>query len=377
MAFARTGIDEFPLNRDGLSATWIAKCLQRAKVPGPGPSRIAIEELDELGQTADAYVVHLDFDEEPDPACPRSLFAKTAPLDDGHRLQIHDLGLYARELSFYHDFGTDPGIPIPNVYFANLNPDTGHFYLLLENLFEHCRQGDMWRANVADVETCIDHLARFHAHWWQHARVLTSRWLSPNDALSHFEREVVPMLGTLSSLCKRKYGNAYTDYLRYVVEHLDRGWARAWTTDPIAETTLLHGDFHPKELFFQEVDGAPRVIASDWQATCLGSPGVDLHRILLAGLSGEQIVEHQERLLARYHTAVSEQGVKIDEAALSADTRRSMLLAIRNWLFSVAFTDNDMLERSASAVGVDYLDRIFRGFSDALEWNRVHELMES
>ena len=376
MAFARAGIDEFPLNRDSLSPSWIAKCLKRASVPGPGPSRIAIESLDELGQTADAYLVHLDFDEIPDPECPRTLFVKTAPIDDGHRLQIHDLGLYARELSFYHDFGADPGIPIPTVYFANLHPDTGHFFLLLENLFEHCRQGDMWRTSVSDVEAGIDHLARFHAHWWQHARVLTSRWLSRNDALTHFEREVVPMLGTLSGLCKRKYGAAYTDYLRYVVEHLDRGWTRAWAEDPISDTTLLHGDFHPKELFFQEIHGVPRVIASDWQTTCVGSPGVDLHRILLAGLNGEQVATHQDRLLARYRSAMADQGIDLSADALAADNRRSMLFAIRNWLFSVAFTDNAVLERSASAVGVDYLERIFQGFSEALEWNRIHELME-
>ena len=33
LAFARAGIDEFPLNRDSLSPSWIAKCLKRASVP--------------------------------------------------------------------------------------------------------------------------------------------------------------------------------------------------------------------------------------------------------------------------------------------------------------------------------------------------------
>ena len=376
MSFARAGIDGFPLNRDGLTPGWVGKCLASAKVPGPSPIRIRIEDLEELGQTADAYLIHLEFDDVPHPNCPRTLFAKTAPSDEGHRLQIHDLGLYARELSFYHDFSGDPGIPIPTVYFANLNPNTGHFFLLLENLFEHCRQGDMWRASVEDVEVGIDHLADFHAHWWQHARVMTSRWLSPNDALSHFEQEVAPMRQTLSGLCKRKYGNAYTDYLTYVVEHLDTGWSRAWATDHITETTLLHGDFHPKELFFQDIADKRRVIASDWQTTCVGAPGVDLHRILLAGLTGNQLADHQARLLGRYRSRMAELGIEIDEEALTQDTRRSTLLAVRNWLFSVAFTDSDVLERSAATVGVDYLQRIFHGFSEALEHNRIHELLE-
>jgi aminoglycoside phosphotransferase (APT) family kinase protein len=181
------------------------------------------------------------------------------------------------------------------------------------------------------------------------------------------------MLPTLSNLLRRKFGRHYTDYLRYTVEHLADGWGRAWARDPVEETTLLHGDYHPKELFFSR-DAARRVVATDWQATCLGSPGIDLHRVLLAGLDSEQMRDHQERLQTLYHESLTAHGVSLDHEALVDDTRRSMLLAVRNWLFSVAFTDNDILERSAGSAGVDYRERIFEDFSRALELNRIHEL---
>lgn len=374
-------IDEFPLARDQVSSEWIGRCLDRSGIKGAWPESIRLADVAEIGQTADAYIIHLE-GERLAAQAPRTLFAKTSPSDKNHRLAVHDLGLYARELSFYRDFGHDPGIPIPAVYFANIDPDSGHFFILMENLGETCRQGDMWRASLRDVEASVGHLAAFHAHWWQHARVLTSRWLAPNDALHHFDAQVVPMLGTLSKLLTRKYGPAYNDYLRYTVEHLGDGWERAWSTDPFEEVTLLHGDFHPKELFFgsspaSNASTSARVVATDWQSTCVGTPGVDLHRVVLAGLKPEDLRSHQARLLHLYWELMTHQGIALNYDALVTDTRRSMLLAVRNWLFSVAFTDQDVLEKSASRAGSDFRKRLFDDFGAALEHNRIHELLET
>jgi hypothetical protein len=150
----------------------------------------------------------------------------------------------------------------------------------------------------------------------------------------------------------------------------------------LEEVTLLHGDFHPKELFFGPspspgAGSAARVTATDWQATCVGSPGVDLHRIVLAGLEPEDLRNHQARLLRLYWELMSDQGITLGYEALLADTRRSILFAVRNWLFSVAFTDQDILAESASRAGVDFRKRLFDDFSASLEHNRVHELLES
>ena len=138
---------------------------------------------------------------------------------------------------------------------------------------------------------------------------------------------------------------------------------------------MLHGDYHPKELFFSR-DAERRVVATDWQATCLGTPGVDLHRVLLARLTSEQMSEHQARLQALYHESLAAHGVSVDYEALADDTRRSILFAVRNWPFSVTFTDNDVLERSAAKARMDYRERIFEDFSRALELNRIHELLD-
>jgi hypothetical protein len=73
---------------------------------------------------------------------------------------------------------------------------------------------------------------------------------------------------------------------------------------------------------------------------------------------------------------MNEYGVTLDVEAVRQDTRQCMLLAVRNWLFSVAFTDTDVLEKSASDAGVDFRTRIFRDFSDTLELNSLHQLLD-
>ncbi|MFT5389858.1 MAG: hypothetical protein ACI8PT_000038 [Gammaproteobacteria bacterium] len=391
MASISNPLDEFPLGRDEISAAWVNRCLTRKGVVDENTLRdVHIEEISERGQTADVFTLRLEYDTDAplpsEPTRPSSLFVKMSPRDDRHRLQVHDLGLYARELSFFRDYGHDPGIAIPTVHFANINPDTGRFLLLMENLNATHRQGGMWNANLGDVEAAVEALAGFHAHWWQHARVLTSRWLAPNDAIGHFEDEVTPMLPTLSNLLRRKFGADYTDYLRFVVENLGTGWHRLLEPSPVHGQTLLHGDYHPKELFFSPVSqndtgndigsGAAPVVATDWQACCRGAPGIDLHRVLLAGLEAAQLRDNQARLERRYCDLMNEYGVNLDVEAVRQDTRQCMLLAVRNWLFSVAFTDTDVLEKSASDAGVDFRTRIFRDFSDTLELNDLHLLLD-
>ena len=100
MAVFSSPMDEFPTARDHIGAGWVTRCIRRAGYSTAEVGRIAIEDIPELGQTADGFIVHLDYDDQPDGA-PDTLFAKVSPRDDRHRLQVHDLGLYARELSFY------------------------------------------------------------------------------------------------------------------------------------------------------------------------------------------------------------------------------------------------------------------------------------
>ena len=53
-------------------------------------------------------------------------------------LEIRDYairdGMYRRETMFYRELATESGIPVPDCYFSDLDPESGDFVLLLEDL---------------------------------------------------------------------------------------------------------------------------------------------------------------------------------------------------------------------------------------------------
>jgi hypothetical protein len=87
--------------------------------------------LETQGLTSTLVRIEVVFDGE-DSSFPRSLVAKLRPADDKVFERYLKLGLYNREIGFYHDI-TDPGLSVPACYYA-AEDRTGSFVLLLEDL---------------------------------------------------------------------------------------------------------------------------------------------------------------------------------------------------------------------------------------------------
>jgi aminoglycoside phosphotransferase (APT) family kinase protein len=72
--------------------------------------------------------------------------------------------------------------------------------------------------------------------------------------------------------------------------------------------TLVHGDFHPGQLFFPSARGG-RFAVFDWQTVSAGNGGDDLARIIVSALDPDRRRLHDRRLIALYHALLVEHGV--------------------------------------------------------------------
>jgi aminoglycoside phosphotransferase (APT) family kinase protein len=173
------------------------------------------------------------------------------------------------------------------------------------------------------VELAIRELARFHATWWNDARLESLRWLWPDVQSLSLLRELFS-----SALSKRqKELEAETPMLARVAAWLAESLAQSPAEPPPLKPplTLVHSDFHVSNLFFPRPEGRFAVV--DWQTVRVAETGAtDLARLLVSGLGIERRRAHQDRLLGLYHEALSKNGVTdFSLAELRASYERSLL----------------------------------------------------
>src|SRR3990172_13318827 len=140
-----------PESPEQVSDAWLTSALRRKGVLHQASVTAHTTELVEM-QGAAAVVARfgLRYDVA-EAAAPRSVVAKFASPHAPIRALMHGFGGYVREVEFYRQFGADPGIPTPRRYHPDIDPASGVFVLLLEDMSDS-RVADGIMPSVADTE---------------------------------------------------------------------------------------------------------------------------------------------------------------------------------------------------------------------------------
>ena len=220
-----------------------------------------------LGQQGlTAVVARLELTYSSDEAnAPRSLIGKFASPEEPMRLLQHQSGGYVREIEFYRQFGANAGIPTPHCYHASIDSDSGVFAMLLEDL-AGSREFDMETA-VEDVEVAVRYLASFHAMWWNHPRLRALDFLHypGTSARELFVRQGLEGYAGALSVAKERLGSLFPGRLVAPTERLVTESERvveAVQRDD-GHSTLVHGDYHPLQLFFENETGGRFAVFAD------------------------------------------------------------------------------------------------------------------
>ena len=110
---------------------------------------------------------------------PKSVVVKMPTLDTQARTAVcEDLEFYLCEVRFYQQIGLGSPLPPARPYYAEFDPATHDFVLVLEDLIGLRVADQTVGCTTHDAETVsIDVIAELHASWWNSERLPSLPWL--------------------------------------------------------------------------------------------------------------------------------------------------------------------------------------------------------
>ncbi len=302
---------------------WLTGALRGAGVLADGVSVRSFETAPiGTGQMADTTRFSLTLDEPG--AGPATVVGKFASADDQSRGTGLALRAYEIEVRFYREVAARVGSRLPATYLAEVEPETGWFTLLMEDI-AGAAQGDQIAACGPDVAAAVlEEMAGLHAPCWEAPELAGLEWL--NRSTPESDGFLVALVASLLPGFLDRYADTlapeHQEVCRLFAEHLPtylrlRGGPR----------TASHGDFRLDNLLFQADN--PRPVVVDWQTTAWASASVDVAYFIGGCLSAEDRRAHEPELLAHYHDALCRRGVRgYTLEQLRADTRRDTFAGV-------------------------------------------------
>lgn len=297
--------ESFPLQVEELTTDWLQSALSDVlggqRIESFSPEVIGVGE-GFMGQLAR---LQLSFAGEAG-AAPRSVIAKFASTKPETREMARDQKAYDREIGFYRDIGHEAGVPVPTCYYSEMDADSYHFILLLEDLAPGVPSDQVVGTRKETSRQVIEQFARLHAQWWNSDDLQRHDWarwvmqeVSMEDGLVQFHE-------SMRSAEETGRFDAYPE-----IKRLLPLLPPLFKVDPAPPFpfTLTHGDLRSDNVIEPGPEGG-RFAIIDWQLAGIGDPVYDVARWLVQSISIEDRRETEEELLKLYHARLVEYGVR-------------------------------------------------------------------
>ena len=292
-----------------LSSSWLTAALRHGHAIGA--SAVGGFECTPLevgkGFYGQIVRVKLTYD-PPETDGPRTMIAKFSSSNPEMRQRPNTKASYEREVRFYQNIAKESLLPLPTCYYADVDTKSGWHVLLLEDLAP-ARSGSRTEGcSPTQAQTAIQHIARFHAHWWENPTLDNIDWLtdppeSPTDA------ERAQAHNQWWPVFIREVGKPLPDEVMEIGELLGEHRGRISRHLSTKPRTLSHGDYHLENLMFGAA-GEQAFFVVDWHFVHRG-PGIsDVSRFLTGSLVPEDRRAVEMDLLHDYVRILSAYGVR-------------------------------------------------------------------
>jgi hypothetical protein len=271
------------------------------------------------------FLIEVEFAGGPDPALPRSFYAKLPAPALATRAFANATGFWAVEVQFCERLAARMPIATPRVFAAVHRG--ARFVLLLENLHE--RPGtqlfinrDMAAGTTPErARLCLETFAALHAAFWnvsaEEREALLPRRLHPHLSPGGRARSRALASASLAP-AQRKAPDLlraeHVEVCRLAVEKWD-ALVDVWFAEPL---TLVHGDSHLANCF--EYPG-PRMGLIDFQGLHWGQGIRDVQYHLIDSIEPSQLAACEDALVADYLAALARHGVRLDAELARAQYR--------------------------------------------------------
>lgn len=288
-----------------LTPEWFTEVLRQAGTIA-AHRRVTAVRTEPIGTGQVGLVVRavIEYD-HPGHGAPPSLVVKLPSADPGSRQMGVAMGLYEAEVRFYQEIAGRLGPSVPRMHWGEVDPPTGRFTLVLDDLTRTSQVGDMVAGcSLEQAALAMAALPALQAPVWDDPSLPGRPWLDPVRTDMMFAA-VAP---TLEPFLERFAGQLEPEHValvRRLAPNAGDYRTRAWTSPYV----VAHSDYRLDNMLFATTAGAPPISIVDWQGARLGPPLLDAAVLLGACMSTEKRRTHERELLRDYHDRLVSAGI--------------------------------------------------------------------
>lgn len=301
-----------------ITPDWLSRILGVAE---SCPVTSAVVEPVGSGQMGALSRADLTFIGVPADNVPRRVIIKQAAESAAVRTNCAAMGIYESEVRFYQELAPHLGPAVPACYFAAVEPDTGWFTIVMEDLNERAQPVNTRVGRVDKAATVLAGLAEIQAKFWNDSALQSTPWLAPTHSRPFFAQAAASTTAFLERFGDRLEQRHVEVFQRLLPQASE--WAESWN----GPLTVSHGDFRWDNVLFSHDDS--NLVVVDWQAARLGPPLLDVAFFLGSCLREEERLNHEQALLEHYLSALKASGVSdYTSAECWRDYRRNSIYGL-------------------------------------------------
>lgn len=281
-----------------LTPEWLTAAIRAGTV-----AEFTVERIG-TGQMSECYRVGLTYaDPDPPTRRPASVVLKVAATDPMSRQTGLALGLYEREVRFYHDIAPRLGGAIAPCYHAAINVSTGVFDLLLDDAGPAAVGDEITGATTEQALLSVTELGRLHGPLLGDTALADAPWLNRESPLTQ------AMITPLYTGFMERYGDQIAPAHRIVCERLVGAFDGYLALEAArgGMQGLVHGDYRLDNLLFGTPAANRALTVVDWQTVSRGPAFTDLAYFLGCALPVPERRAQYDALLQAYHEALGPQ----------------------------------------------------------------------
>jgi hypothetical protein len=289
---------------DDLTPEWFTEVLRAGGALGAKDSVVSVDAT-VIGTGQVGFVVRAQLGYNGANAGPPSLVVKLPSTDDGSRQMGAAMGIYESEVRFYQQIAPRLSGAIPAMYWGDVDPASGRFTLVIEDLLKSSEVGDMvGGGTLKQAELAVGVLPTLQAPIWNDPDLVKLQWAGLERTEMLFGA-VEPAIGAFVARFGDRVDPAHLELATRLAPQAAGSAQRLWR----APFVVAHGDYRLDNMMFGRFDGAPPITVLDWQAARLGPPLLDFAIYLGSCMTVDERRAEEDRLLRVYHDGLRAAGV--------------------------------------------------------------------